>query len=268
MAVRPLTGYIGGKWNLRKVICPRIDADRHHCYVEPFVGMGNIFLGRQRRRRVEVLNDANGDVVNLFRVVQRHAEALAAELRFTIASRTEYARLLRLNPTDLTDIERAARFLVLRRLTYSGKEPYAAGFAWSKTSAKVIDVGELTRRIEVLRERLDRVTIEALDFEAILQRYDDRGTFFYLDPPYWGCTHLYRNGTFRQDDFGRLATSLRSLEGKWLLSINDRPEVRALLDWARIEVAETRYNASVGAKPFRIGEFLISKPGRPAKARR
>jgi len=121
---------------------------------------GNIFLGRQRRRRVEVLNDANSDVVNLFRVVQRHGEALAAELRFSVASRTEYARLLRLDSADLTDIERAA-----------GKEPYVAG---SKTSAKVLDVGELTRRIEELRQRLDRVTIEALDFETILRRYDDR----------------------------------------------------------------------------------------------
>ena len=104
MAIRPLSGYIGGKWFLRKTLCPIIDATPHRSYVEVFLGMGNIFLGREKQSKVEVINDVNGEVVNLFRQVQRHPEALMAELRFALTSRREYHRLRILDPTALTEL--------------------------------------------------------------------------------------------------------------------------------------------------------------------
>lgn len=258
MVLRPLTGYIGGKWNLRSVICPRVDADRHTCYVEVFLGMGNIFLGRQRRPRVEVLNDANGEVVNLFRQVQHHPAALIEELRFALTSRIEYTRLFRSPPGTLTEIQRAAQFLYLRRHTYSGKDPYERGFSAAKATAKVFDAGEVRRRIEALHERLDRVVIEHLDFAAAIAQYDGPRSFFYLDPPYWGRTSLYRHGTFRQPDFERLAACLRDVKGRWLLSLNDTPEVRGLFAFARIETTPTRYHAAVKRAPQQVEELLIS----------
>lgn len=255
--IRPLAGYIGGKWYLRATICPLIDAIPHRAYVEPFVGMANIFLGRERRAPVEVINDFNNDVATLFRVVQRHPQALIEAIRWQTGARVDYDRLWRTPAESLTDIERAARFLVIRRLTFSGKDPYEHGFSTSAATFKGFDAPETMRRIEALHARLARVTIERLDFAEVLAHYDRPTTLFYLDPPYWGRCHLYREGGFKQARFAELATALGGLKGRWVLSLNDHEEVRKLFDWAAIRRVETRYNASVGKGSFRTGELLI-----------
>lgn len=255
--LRPLTGYIGGKWNLRKVICPRVDAMDHTCYVEPFMGMANVFLGLEKRRRVEVLNDTNDDVVNLVRLVQRHGALLADEVASMLTSRTRYADLFHVKTNDMTDIQRAARFLFLRRLTYSGKEPYEYGFSHSSKTLKAFDADETGRRILALRERLNRVVIEHLDFADCVRRYDGEKTLFYLDPPYWGRTGLYPSGTFRQSDFDRLAETLKAVKGSWIMSINDTPEVRELFSWASIKSVDTVYAAAVGKGSQPARELIV-----------
>ena len=257
-AIRPLAGYIGGKWYLRKTICPLIDAIPHKAYIEPFIGMANVFLGRERRPPVEVINDGNDEVATLFRVVQRHPQALIDAIRWQVGARVDYSRLWHTPAETLTDIERSARFLVLRRLTFSGKDPYEQGFSTSATTFKGFDAPETMRRIEALHTRLARVTIEKLDFIDVLARYDRPGTLFYLDPPYWGRCSLYREGGFTQARFKELAAALRSVKGRWMLSLNDHEEVRALFDWAAIRRVETRYNAAVGKGSFRAGELLIA----------
>lgn len=254
----PLAGYIGGKWYLRRTICPLIDANEHTAYVEPFIGMANVFLGRDRRRPVEVINDRNGDVSTLFRVAQRHPAALCDAIRLQTGSRSDYERLFATPPETLTDIERAARFLVLRKLTFAGKDPYAAGFATSTTTAKTFDAPETMRRIEALHDRLARVTVENLDFIDCLRRYDRPTTFFYIDPPYWGCTHLYREGGFSQSRFTEIAEALQKLRGQWLVSINDTPDVRTLFGFASQRQVDTRYNARVGHGSFRKTELLVA----------
>lgn len=255
--IRPLAGYIGGKWYLRSTICPLLDAILHKTYVEPFIGMANVFLGRRKRAPVEVINDGNDDVATLFRVVQRHPQALIDAIRWQTGGRADYDRLWRTPASALTDIERAARFLVLRRLTYSGRDPYEHGFATSAATFKGFDAPETMRRIEALHARLARVTIERLDFADVLKRYDRPGTLFYLDPPYWGCCHFYREGGFTQARFAELATALAALKGRWVMSMNDVAEVRELFGWAALRTVETRYNASVGRGSFATGELLI-----------
>lgn len=261
-AIRPLTGYIGGKWHLRKVIAPLIDRTKHTCYVEPFMGMCNVFLGRQVRPRVEVLNDRNNEVATLFRVVQRHPEELIRTISMQVSARAEYARLYATPPAILTDVERAARFLVLRRLTFSGQDAYTAGFATSRSRNKALAVNEMTRRIVALNTRLDRVTIENLDYLDVLRQYDGPDTLFYLDPPYWGCTHLYPNGGFVQRDFQTFATAVVAIEGRWIVSLNDTPEVRDLFKGAAFRQVATRYNANVGKGSAAATELLISSDER------
>jgi DNA adenine methylase len=254
---RPLVGYIGGKWRLRDTICPLIDQDRHRCYVEPFIGMGSVFLGRSRRPPVEVVNDNSDQVVTVFRVAQRHPDELARAIRLQLTSRSEYARLFRVDPATLTDIERAARFLVLRRLTFGAKEPYPSGFGVGVVSAKVFDAASIIGRIEALHGRLDRVVIEHLDFEACLRTYDSPGTLFYLDPPYYAATHYYRSdGNFGQADFPRLAAALRGLKGRWLLSLNDHPAVHALFAFAQIRRVGAHRSVQGGIKT--TTELLIA----------
>ncbi|MEL7167536.1 MAG: DNA adenine methylase, partial [Pseudomonadota bacterium] len=68
----PVAPYIGGKRNLAKRLCRIIDAHPHKTYAEPFVGMGGVFLRREKPANAEFINDVNKDVYNLFRILQEH----------------------------------------------------------------------------------------------------------------------------------------------------------------------------------------------------
>jgi DNA adenine methylase len=118
--VKPIAPWLGGKRNLAKLICALIDADEHITYAEPFVGMGGIFLRRTSRPRAELINDAQQDVYNLFRVLREHYVAFLDLLRFQITTQANFNRLVGIDPSTLTDMQRAARFLFLQRLAFGG----------------------------------------------------------------------------------------------------------------------------------------------------
>jgi len=95
--VRPAAAYIGGKRRLGETIARRIEAVKHEVYAEPFVGMGGVFFRRRWAPRCEVINDISRDVATLFRTLQRHYPQFMETLKFQIASRREFERLLASN---------------------------------------------------------------------------------------------------------------------------------------------------------------------------
>jgi len=117
----PAAPWLGGKKLLAKRIIERLRQVPHQGYVEPFVGMGGVFLRRPWRVRTEVINDASKDVANLFRILQRHYVPFMDLLRWQVTSRAEFERLKAAVPDTLTDLERAARFLYLQRLAFGGR---------------------------------------------------------------------------------------------------------------------------------------------------
>lgn len=249
--------WIGGKRNLAARLVARIEAIPHRCYAEPFVGMGGVFLRRTRRAPVEAINDRGGEVVNLFRVLQRHPTALAAALRYGLASRADFDRLRRTDPATLTDIERAARFYQLQYNAFGGQPRGVFGI--SPTVRARFNQARLLPLLRRAHHRLQGVFVEQLDFADFIRRYDRPATLFYLDPPYWGCEDDYGKGLFGRADFARLADVLRAIEGRFLLSLNDRPEVRATFAGFRIERVTTTYQVS-GQKTV-AAELVISGRG-------
>ena len=104
----PVAPYFGGKRLLAKRLIAQINATPHTLYAEPFVGMGGVFLRRTHRPKTEVINDLSRDVANLFRILQRHYQAFLDMLKWQVASRAEFERLMATDPDTLTDLERAA----------------------------------------------------------------------------------------------------------------------------------------------------------------
>lgn len=258
-ACEPAAAWMGGKRHLSRRICGLLAATDHQAYVEPFTGQGGVFLRRLRRPAVEVINDINGDVVTLFRVLQRYPEALFQELRWRPAMRSEFERLKEVRDDDLLDIERAARFLYLQTLAFGGKVT-GQSFGVSATQPQTFDIRRLRPRLERIHDRLAGVVIERLDWMDCLGRYDREGTLFYLDPPYWGGERDYGDGVFLRGDFQRMADRLRDIRGRFLLSINDRPEIREMYAWADIEPVRTTYTVGGGAAAdTRVAELLIGK---------
>lgn len=253
----PPAAWLGGKRNLAKRICAVLAATPHVAYVEPFIGMGGVFLRRRARPPVEVINDLNGDIVTLFRVLQRFPEALLREYRWRPAIRSEFDRLREVRECDLLDIERAARFLYLQTLAFGGKVS-AQNFGVSPASPHNFDLARIEPRLRRLHARLAGVVIENLDWLDLIGRYDREGTLFYLDPPYWGGETDYGAGMFARGDFQRMADKLRSIEGRFILSINDRPEIREMFAWADIEAVTTTYSVAGGEHASPASELLIA----------
>ncbi|WP_303699134.1 DNA adenine methylase [Brevundimonas naejangsanensis] len=257
-AAEPPAAWLGGKRHLAKRICHVLASTPHDAYVEPFIGMGGVFLRRRVRPHVEVINDISGDIVTLFRVLQRFPEALLRELRWRPAMRSEFARLNEARDCDLLDIERAARFLYLQTLAFGGKMS-GRSFGVSTKGAHNFDLTRLEPRLRRLHDRLAGVVIENLDWMDVIARYDRPGTLFYLDPPYLGGESDYGVGVFIRGDFQRMADKLRAIEGRFLLSINDRPEIRELFAWADMEAVQTTYSIAGGDKASTAAELLIGK---------
>ena len=254
----PIAGYIGGKRNLARRLTAIIDGIACDTYAEPFVGMGGIFLRRSRRPKAEVINDVSADVANLFRILREHGPEFAAYLqRWWITSRAEFERLKAIDPirAGLTDFNRAARFLYLQRLAFGGKVA-GRNFGVDVRTPAGFDAAKLEPLVADLHRRLTGVVIEQLGYADFIRRYDRAGTLFYLDPPYWGCEGDYGPGVFGRDDFAQLAGQLAGIAGRFILSINDRPEVRETFAGFTITPIATTYTIGTKARP--AGELIIS----------
>ena len=256
-ATRPIAAYVGGKRSLARRIGALIDATPHDNYAEPFVGMGGVFLRRTSRPAGEAINDRSEDVANLFRVLQRHPDALLDQLAFQLTSRSEFDRQRRVDPTTLTDLERAARFVVLQRQTFGGKV-VGRTFGISVGRKAALDVTHLAAELKAVHRRLAGVWIDCLPFEEFIRRYDRPGTLFYCDPPYWGTEDYYGADLFPKASFELLAQTLRGLKGRFILSLNDVPEVRALFSWADIAGVELTYTAGGGGAARPAREVIIT----------
>jgi DNA adenine methylase len=255
--VKPVAPYIGGKRMLAKRLCALIDATPHRTYAEAMVGMGGVFFRRTMRPGVEVINDRSAQVHNLFRILQVHYVAFLEMMRFQITSRAEFVRLAATDPATLTDMQRAARFLYLQRTTFGGKVA-GQNFGVSPINPARFDVTKLQPLLEAVHERLAAVTLECLDWADFIARYDREGTLFYIDPPYYGCERDYGDGMFERADFVRMASLLREIKGRFILSINDKPEVRVIFDGFNVREEDVRYTIGGSAKPATFGELIIT----------
>ena len=255
--IRTLAGYIGGKRQLSGMLCERIAAIPHSIYCEPFVGMGGVFFKRASAPKVEAINDLSRDVAGLFRILQRHYQPFLDMLKWQVTSRAEFERLAAQDPDTLTDLERAARFLYLQKLSFGGK---VAGrtFGIDTGSPARFDITRLATLLEAAHERLAGVWIECLPYDRFIERWDRPSTLFYVDPPYWGTEHYYGKDAFSRDDFQRLADTLRDIQGRFILTVNDVPEIREIFAFAEIEQADLTYTAGGNGKAKAVTEIIIT----------
>ena len=260
--MRPVTpsrtpaAYIGGKRSLAKRITTLIETIPHGTYAEAFVGMGGIFLKRRSAPRSEVINDYSGDVANLFRILQRHYTPFMDMLRYQVTSRREFDRLKASNPVSLTDLERAARFLYLQRLAFGGR--IGGNFGVSPRDGGRFNITRLGPLLEDIHERLAGVVIENRRWQDFVRLYDRPETLFYLDPPYWGGEDDYGKAMFSPAEFAEMAVALRGLRGRFIMSINDRPEIRELFAGFELQEVDLSYTVAGGKHTKAARELIIT----------
>ena len=248
----PIIPWIGGKRRLASRILPLFP--EHGCYVEPFCGAAALFF-LKAPAKVEVLNDINGELVNLYRVVQHHLEEFVRQFKWALTSRQIFKWLQATPPEPLTDIQRAARFFYLQKQAFGGKVE-GQTFGVATTAPPRLSLLRLEEDLSAAHLRLAATYIERLDWAACVRRYDRPATLFYCDPPYWGTVGY--GVDFGLDEYARLAELARSIKGKMIISVGDIPEMRQAFAGLAMERVELQYTVGgQGRSRQRSGELII-----------
>ena len=222
-SINSFMAWVGGKKALRDEILARFPRN-YKRYIEVFGGAGWVLFHKPPGNDFEVFNDFNGNLVNLYRCVREQPEALRNELRYMLNSRLdfEYMKGMLLSQAVLPDVRRAAYYYALIRYSYAagtstfGSQPHAM---WNNFPL-----------IESAAGRLQKVVIENKDCVKLIRQYDRPESFFYCDPPYYNADQYYEAVSSDGFDHAGLADALLGIKGKFLLSYNDCPEIRALYD--------------------------------------
>ena len=222
-SINSFMAWVGGKKALRDEILARFPRN-YRRYIEVFGGAGWVLFHKPPGNDFEVFNDFNGNLVNLYRCVREQPEALRDELRYMLNSRLdfEYMKGMLHSQAVLPDVRRAAYYYALIRYSYAagtstfGSQPHAM---WNNFPL-----------IESAAGRLQKVVIENKDCMKLIRQYDRPEGFFYCDPPYYNADQYYEAVSTNGFDHAGLADALLGIKGKFLLSYNDCPEIRALYD--------------------------------------
>lgn len=270
---RPVLRYHGGKWRLAPWIIAHFPP--HRVYVEPFAGAASVLM-RKPRSYAEVLNDLDGEIVNVFRVLRDrgHAAELERLLRLTPFARAEYAESLGAHPEP---IEQARRTVVRAFMGFGSDSTSGAhtGFraaGWQNRVGPPADWAHYPPHIPSFTARLAAVVLESRPACEIIAQQDSAETLFYCDPPYPMQTRSerqrYAGKGYRHemtdDDHRALAQQLRAARGMVVLSGYPCALYDAELypDWER----EERPALADGAKPRT--EVLWLNPAASAALRR
>ena len=242
--------YIGGKSRVAKNLIEQFPP--HRTYVELFGGAGHVICAKAPSG-VEVYNDIDNDVTNFFRVCQFHSEELIRYFRFALVSRAWFEILKKTDPSTLTDIQRAFRTLYLQKNSFGGRI-MSQNFHYFRVVRPNFNPERIATQIENMHKRLARVQIESLPYQQVIEKYDTKETFFFADPPYYQKP-FYRHN-FELSDYVELAKHLASLKGKFLMTLNDHPEMRKVFSRFQISTISFAYTClKEGGKKFT--ELLI-----------
>lgn len=235
---RPLLRYYGGKWRMADRLIQIFPL--HHIYTEVFGGAASVLL-RKPRSPAEIYNDLDGEVVNVFRVLQVEARARRLEqlLRVTPFSRTEFEKSYK---PSKDDVERARRTIIRSFMGFGSDSitrvkasdtgfntrisTMKTGFrsnSWRSNTPAAVDWSRYPNSLQAFTERLRGVVIESRNALEILTKADRDDTLHYVDPPYPRSVrnngasesrveHNYRH-EMTDADHEQLAGTLRSLKG-------------------------------------------------------
>ncbi len=258
MMIKSPIQYFGGKQGMVKNLLPLIPA--HQTYVEVFGGGGSLILYKEPSP-VDVYNDLDSNLVNFFRVLRDPVQFADFYQRAWLSpySREEQSFCREHLNDDLDPVERARRFFVLARYSFSGIIGNSFALEVTKSSRGIVGKASAYKNVlcwlPIISERLSSIEIEHYDFRRILDIYDRPETFFYCDPPYVPSTR--RAGGYQcemtETDHQDLVELLRNIRGKVMLSGYPN-ELYETLGWQRKEwtvncsaAARTRASGLQGA---------------------
>lgn len=251
--MKTVVPWLGGKRRLIKHILPLFPA--HTCYCEPFAGGAALYFAKEQAK-VEVINDTNGELVNLYRVLKHHLEEFLRHFKWSLISRQDYLTHRQVDPATLTDIQRAERFYYLQKMAFGGRMT-SPTFGVAATAPPRLNLDRIGEDLSMAHMRLSRTYIEHLDWVECIKRYDRPGTLFYLDPPYHGTAGY--GGDFGLEQYDAMAELARTIQGRMIISVNDIPEMRKAFDGLVMDTVGIHYTVGGANRSKKKSQELIIK---------
>jgi len=247
--------YPGGKSRAIKQILPQIPVNIRE-YREPFFGGGSVFFAVKQLFEQQIktywINDLNYDLYCFWQCAQENIELLVAkitEIKQKYDDGRELFQDLTREDLKLTDFEKAVRFFILNRITFSGTVD-SGGYSSAAFTSRFTDSS--IARLTQIAPLLASVKITNQDYEELLFA-EGKEVFIFLDPPYYSATksRLYgvRGNLHTSFDHQRFADNMRQCQAKWLITYDDCPEIRKLFDFAHI----IEWNLQYGMNNYKQG---------------
>ena len=243
--IKSVLRYPGGKSRAIKIINPLIPRSYSE-FREPFVGGGSVFIDAKQtinQTAKYVINDLNYDLYCFWKYLKEDCQALYDAVMAKKEKEIDGRRLF-LDYTgrdDFSDFERAVRFFVLNRITFSGTVD-SGGYSESAFNGR-FTLSSLERLIK-LSPLLHDVDIYNKDYSEFLFG-DNENVFIFLDPPYYSQSQsrLYgkRGNLHTSFDHQKFADNMKMCKHKWLITLDDCPENRELFHFANIRSWELQY---------------------------
>jgi DNA adenine methylase len=239
--MKTIVGRPGGKRRLKKEIVKRIPP--HEKYVEPFFGGGSVFFSKNPSMK-EIINDLDPSIAKVHKAVQR--DNVCCDLK---ENRQKWENIKRKQQSGkkLTTCEQ----IYLHTASYGGTGQKYRGKPRKVPRKKVC----FTKQ----HERLQNAKIRNEDGLKLIKKHDSPSTFFYIDPPYHqtGCQYPDKDKLCKIKPT-ELANTLNEIQGKFLLSYNNHPEVKNAFQGFKINPVETKYSFGKKSNKTKAKELLIS----------
>src|SRR3989344_7582092 len=229
--------YPGGKSRAIKKIIPLIPEFKE--YREPLVGGGSVFVALKQLypNKKFWINDINSDLYFFYKYFQESPQKFVEEIKKIKKERTEgtilYKKLTR-KEYQFTEFQRAVRFFILNRITFSGLID-AGGYSEEAFKTRFTDSS--IERLKKIRGVLGQVKITNEDYEGVVNK-DGKEVFIFLDPPYLSKSKskLYGSrGCFHENfDHQKFAEVMRRCKHKWLITYDDSEQIIQLFSFAYI----------------------------------
>lgn len=236
MKTSPIIPWMGGKRKLASRLIPKFP--KHECYVELFCGGAALYFLKPESAKVEVINDVDGELINLYRVVQHHLEEFIKQFKWALTSRTMFKWLKEAYCSGLTDIQRAARFYYLQQHAFGAKR-IGQNFGYAP-SGRPINLCRIEESLSDAHIRLAGTYVEQLSWQDCFKRYDRDYTFFYADPPYFDTAGY--SVEFAIEEYIALAEAMRNAKGKVMVSLNDHVKMREVFKDFNIDTLDIKYS--------------------------
>ncbi len=262
--------YRGGEFHLAPRLIPLFPV--HKVYVEVFGGAASVLLAKPPSP-IEVYNDDNGLLVNLFETVRNRPQLLIDKTRTILYSRELYENWRE----DLTDdlvkrdpLEAAVKTYYCLLSSFIGDPTKGWAFQRGGRDGGPNRWTSIARRILLLTERLRHVAIDHLDFRDCIKNWDTDKTFFYLDPPYLSTVSkgFYGNG-FDYEDHAELQKLLSGVKALWLMTLDDDSRLRELYRDSVIHPITSKLSSQKvarGTKRVDLKQILVSNYHYPEDA--